>query len=102
MRKLLLVSGLLLSGALLTGSPASAETGCECVKLGAAPVCVSSIAQCNRVIGGLCIAPCDYKAPKMVKRHYKPKKMAKRRPPPKSMKKPAPKMMKKPAKKKAM
>ena len=90
MRKILLVTGLLLSGTLLTGSPASAEAGCACVKLGAAPVCVASIESCVSGMGGLCMAPCDYKAPKMVKRH-KAKKMAK---------KPAPKMMKKPAKKK--
>lgn len=102
MRKLLLVTGVLLGGALLTGSPASAEVGCACLKLGAAPVCVSSVAQCNRVMGGICIAPCDYKPPHMVKRHYKPRKMVKRRPPPKAMKRPAPKAMKKPAKKKTM
>ena len=94
MRKLLLVTGLLLSGALLTGGPASAaQLGCECVKLGASPVCVASISQCVSGIGGLCVAPCDYTPPKMVKRHYKPRKMTK---------KPAPKAMKKPAKKKTM
>jgi len=103
MRKLLLVSGLLLGGALLTSGPASAEVGCGCVKLGAAPVCVSSIAACARM-GGLCLVPCDYKAPKkMVKRHWVKKKMAKKPAMKKpAMKKPAPKAMKKPAEKKAM
>lgn len=71
MRKLLLVTGLLAGGALLTGSPASADVGCACVKLGAAPVCVASIESCVSGMGGLCLAPCDYKAPKMAKKKAK-------------------------------
>lgn len=78
MRKLLLVTGVLLGGALLGGSPASAEVGCACLKLGAAPVCVASVAQCNQAIGGLCIAPCDYQPPKMVKRHHKKRPLKKK------------------------
>lgn len=74
MRKLLLVMGLLVSGALLTGGPASAELGCTCVKLGAAPVCVASIEQCVSRVGGICVAVCDYQAPKVVKKKTKAKK----------------------------
>ncbi len=78
MRKLLLVTGatgLLMGGALLTGSPASAAVGCSCVKLGENPVCVASIDACVSGMGGLCLAPCDYKAPKMSKKKTKKKKM---------------------------
>ena len=71
MRKLLLVSGLLLGGALLTGTPASADVGCSCVKLGQSPVCVASIDACVSGMGGLCAAPCDYKAPKVKKKAKK-------------------------------
>lgn len=74
MRKLLLVSGLLLGGALLTGTPASADVGCSCVKLGEKPVCVASIEACTAGMGGLCIAPCDYKAPKAMKKDKMKKK----------------------------
>ena len=110
MRKLLLAAGLLASGFLLAGSPASAEVGCSCVKLGAAPVCVASVAQCNRVIGGLCLAPCSYVPPRsahravhrarrahrrVVRRHAKP---AMGKPAPKAK----PKSMSKPAKKDSM
>lgn len=72
MRKLLLVSGVLAGSALLAGSPASADqVGCACVKLGAAPVCVASIDACVSGMGGLCISPCDYKPPKMMKKKSK-------------------------------
>ena len=64
MRKILLVTGLLMGGALLTGGPASAATGCACATLTAAPVCVASIDACVAGMHGLCVAPCDYKAPK--------------------------------------
>jgi hypothetical protein len=75
MRKLLLVSGLLMGGALLSGSPASAATGCSCVKLGQNPVCVASIEKCVSGMGGLCVAPCEYKPPKMMKDKMKKNKM---------------------------
>jgi hypothetical protein len=64
MKKILLVSGLLAGGALAllsSSSPASAALGCACVKLGESPMCVGSIEQCVSGIGGLCLAPCDYK-----------------------------------------
>jgi len=78
MRKLLLVAGLLAGGSLLVGSPASADqVGCACVKLGAAPVCVASIEACVSGVGGLCVAPCDYKAPKKMSKK-KAKKKAKK------------------------
>ena len=95
MRKLLLVLGLLASGSLLSGNPASAAVGCACATFSGAPACVASIDQCVSGMHGVCIAPCDYQPPKKtMKRHYKPKK--------KMAKKPAPKAMKKPAEKKAM
>ena len=75
MRKILLVTGLLMGGALLTGGPASAATGCACATLTAAPVCVASIDACVAGMHGLCVAPCDYKAPKMMKKHKAKKKM---------------------------
>ena len=74
MRKILLVTGLLMGGALLTGGPASAATGCACATLTAAPVCVASIDACVAGMHGLCVAPCDYKAPKMMKKHKAKKK----------------------------
>jgi hypothetical protein len=77
MRKLLLVTALLAGGALISGSPASAATGCACATLTAAPVCVASIDQCLSVVHGLCVAPCDYKPMKKV-RHYKAKKKMKK------------------------
>ena len=77
MRKVLLVTGLLMGGALLAGSPASAATGCTCATLTNAPVCVASIEACVSGMRGLCVAPCDYKAPKMAKKKAK-KKMNKK------------------------
>jgi hypothetical protein len=63
MRKVVILAGLLLGAALLTGSPAKAELGCECVKLGATPVCTSGVTQCTFNMGGICIAPCSYAPP---------------------------------------
>ena len=77
MRKILLVTGLLMGGALVAGSPASAATGCLCATLTAAPVCVASIDACVAGMHGICIAPCDYTPPKKMKKH-KAKKKAKK------------------------
>ena len=78
MRKVLLGMALLSGGALLAG-PASAEVGCACATINAAPVCVASIGQCATGMHGFCVAPCDYKAPKMAKRvRHKAKKAMKK------------------------
>jgi hypothetical protein len=75
MRKILIVAGLLMGAALLTGSPAKSDIGCECIKLGAAPVCTATVLDCNLKVGGVCIAPCAYTPPKMAKKHKSKKKM---------------------------
>ena len=76
MRKILVLAGLLLGAALLTNSPAKAELGCTCVKLGAPAACVSGVGACTFKGGGVCILPCDYQPPNMAKRHgHKKKKM---------------------------
>jgi hypothetical protein len=72
MRKIVIGAGLLLGAALLAGSPAKAEVGCQCVKLGAPSICTSGVSECFKY-GGVCLAPCAYK-PKMM-RHRKHKKM---------------------------
>lgn len=78
MRKVLLVTGLLVGGAFITGGPASAATGCACATLTAAPVCVASIKQCLSGMHGLCVSPCDYQPPKMVKKKAHKAKKAKK------------------------
>jgi hypothetical protein len=79
MRKIVIVAGALMGAALLAGTPAKAELGCTCVKLGAPAACVSGFAECTFKNGGLCVLPCAYKAPKMSKRHMgKKKKKCKR------------------------
>ncbi len=78
MRKLLLVSGLLAGGVLLTGSPAPAATGCACATFTRAPVCVASIEACVSGMHGICVAPCDYHPPMMKKYHHKKKAMKKK------------------------
>jgi hypothetical protein len=71
MRKIVILAGLLMGAALFTGTPAKAWVGCECYKLGAAPVCVAGVSECTGM-GGVCLLPCDYQAPKMHKhRHHK-------------------------------
>ncbi|MGA7973858.1 MAG: hypothetical protein WCA36_13740 [Pseudolabrys sp.] len=77
MRKLLLVSGLLAAGMLLSGNPASAATGCACATLTKAPVCVASIDACIAGMHGICVAPCDYHPPLKKMRHHKKKSMKK-------------------------
>ena len=75
MRKIVIVAGLLAGAALLftTGTPAKAWVGCECVKLGAPAVCVPGPIECA-ASGGVCLAPCDYVAPKKMKHHRHHKK----------------------------
>ena len=76
MRKFVILAGLLAGAALFSGTPAKAWVGCECIKLGAAPVCVAGVVECT-AMGGVCLAPCDYVAPKKMHkaRHHKKKKM---------------------------
>jgi hypothetical protein len=71
MRKIVILAGLLAGAALFaTGTPAKAWVGCECVKLGAAPVCVPGVLECTSM-GGVCLAPCDYVAAKPMHKHHK-------------------------------
>jgi hypothetical protein len=69
MRKILILAGLLMAAALFTGTPAKAELGCVCVKLGSAPFCTSGVTACTVVGGGVCVLPCDFQPPKMVRHH---------------------------------
>jgi hypothetical protein len=76
MRKTLLglgtVSALVLGFTLLTPSaPAYAATGCSCVSLNKAPVCVSDFTVCNFKVGGVCAGFCDLPEKKMRKRKKK-------------------------------
>jgi hypothetical protein len=74
MRKFIVVAALLTGAALLSGSPAKAEVGCQCVKLGSPSLCMAGIAECSKY-GGVCLAPCDYKPPMMKKMKHMKKKM---------------------------
>jgi len=78
MRKIVIVAGLLAGAAFLftTGTPAKAWVGCECVKLGAPAVCVKGVLECS-AMGGVCLAPCDYVAPKRMHKHHRHHKKAK-------------------------
>jgi hypothetical protein len=72
MRKIIIVAGLLMGAALLTGSPVNAATvGCLCGKIGAPAVCTATITDCNFKTGGVCIATCAYEEPKMVRKHWR-------------------------------
>ncbi len=73
MRKIVIVAGLLMAAALFTGTPAKAELGCVCAKLGAPAVCTSGVTACVSKGGGVCVLPCDYQAPKAKMRHKKKK-----------------------------
>lgn len=76
MRKFVLAAGLLgLATFAVSGSPAQAATGCLCGQLFRAPVCTASVGACVGGLHGACVAPCDYKRPKMSKRHTHKKKM---------------------------
>ena len=70
MGKIVILAGLLAGAALFTaGTPANAAwVGCQCFKLGQAPVCVPGVLECAGM-GGVCLAPCDYLAP--VKKHHR-------------------------------
>jgi hypothetical protein len=75
MRKLLILAGLLVGAAMFTGTPAKAELGCTCIKLGAPAMCTSGVTACTVQGGGVCVLPCDYQAPKMMHhKHHKKKK----------------------------
>lgn len=75
MRKIVIGAALLLGAALLTpGTPAKADVGCGCVKLGAPAVCTATIIECNTKVGGVCVSPCIYEAPKAAKKHKGKKK----------------------------
>jgi hypothetical protein len=77
MRKIVILTGLLAGAALFTtGTPAKAWVGCSCVKLGSAPVCVAGVVECT-AMAGVCLAPCDYVAPKKTVKHHHKKKMKK-------------------------
>jgi hypothetical protein len=71
MRKILILAGLLMGAALFTGTPAKAELGCLCVKLGQPAACMSGVGECTFKNGGACMLPCDYQASKKGKRHGK-------------------------------
>jgi hypothetical protein len=71
MRKIFILAGLLTGMALFSGTPASADVGCGCVKLGSPFVCSATVADCNMKVGGVCLAPCDYQPPKKAKKHKK-------------------------------
>ncbi|MFN3659453.1 MAG: hypothetical protein ACK4UO_19585 [Pseudolabrys sp.] len=74
MRKFVVVAALLLGVALLGGTPAKAELGCACAKLGQPLVCTSGVTACNTQVGGVCVFACDYQAPKKKVAKAKPKK----------------------------
>lgn len=74
MRKIVILAGLLMSAALFTGTPAKAELGCTCVKIGTPAMCSAGLVTCTLKGGGICVLPCDYIEP-MVKKHKKKKKM---------------------------
>ena len=74
MRKFVIVAGLLLGGALIGGTPAKAELGCVCAKLGQPLLCTGGITQCTTQGGGACVLPCDYQAPVKAKKAKKASK----------------------------
>ncbi|MSO68278.1 MAG: hypothetical protein EXQ82_10860 [Pseudolabrys sp.] len=74
MRKIVIGAGLLMAAALFTGTPAKADLGCVCVKLGSPVVCTSGTTACTFQGGGICVLPCDYQPSKMSKRKGKKKK----------------------------
>lgn len=73
MRNIFFLTVLLTGVALFTGTPAKADVGCGCVKLGSPSVCTATVADCNIKVGGICLAPCDYQPPKKAKMHKKKK-----------------------------
>jgi hypothetical protein len=79
MRKIIVLAGLLMGGAMLTGTPAKADIGCQCVKLGAPSICTATVTDCNFKMGGVCVAPCVTEAPKAMRHHHHHKHMAKKK-----------------------
>jgi hypothetical protein len=73
MRKVIVLLAGVTLAATFAGSPAQADMGCGCAKLGSAPVCVPGVSECVNKVGGVCLAPCDYQPPKkaMMKRKKK-------------------------------
>jgi hypothetical protein len=69
MRKIVILAGLLIGAALLSGTPAKAAVGCLCGKLGAPAVCTATVTDCNFKNGGVCISPCIMEEPKAGKKH---------------------------------
>jgi hypothetical protein len=59
-----------MGGALLIGTPAKADIGCFCGKIGAPAVCMATVTACDFKYGGVCVAPCAYE-PKMGRRHHR-------------------------------
>jgi len=77
MRKFFLFAGALAAFALFAGTPAKAAVGCECVKLGHAPICVSGVSECMNKVGGVCLAPCSVSdREKMTRVRTHPRKVA--------------------------
>ena len=75
MRNILVLAGLAVAAALVTGTPAKAELGCGCIKLGAPMTCTATIGDCMTKVGGACLLPCDYVAPKKMSMKKSKKKM---------------------------
>jgi hypothetical protein len=74
MRKFIILAGLLTAVGLLSGTPAKAWIGCQCVKLGAPAMCAKGPLECA-ARGGACLLPCTYVEPKAMKKRHHKKKM---------------------------
>ena len=70
MRKILILAGAAHRRRAVYRHAGQGRTRLQCVKLGSAPFCTSGVTQCTFMGGGVCVLPCDYRAPKMTK-HYK-------------------------------
>ena len=70
MRKFVILAGLLLGAALFTDTPAQAWVGCTCIKAGAPAMCAKGPVECTFGGGGVCVLPCDYTEPKMMKKRH--------------------------------
>jgi hypothetical protein len=57
MGKIVILAGLLAGAAMFTGTPAKAELGCTCIKLGAPAMCTSGVTACTLQGGGVCVLP---------------------------------------------
>jgi hypothetical protein len=63
MRPIYLLAGLVAGGLFFASTPARADLGCACVKLGNAPVCMQNVDSCMKS-GGVCLMVCDYQGEK--------------------------------------